>query len=47
MEDEHRLTARSDDMHVRRPVIIWPDYHPQAIEPKNYRHGLLYQKPKR
>src|ERR1700689_1785994 len=44
LQIEYRFTTSADHMHMRWPMIVRVNHHPQSLEPKNCRHSLLYPK---
>jgi hypothetical protein len=44
---EHRLTPSTNYMHMRRPMIIEIDSHPQAAKSQDRWHTSSYHNPKR
>jgi hypothetical protein len=44
---KHRLASSPNHMHMRRPLIIEIDGHPQAAKSRDRWHSSFYDNPKR
>jgi len=41
VQQKHSLAPAPSDMHMRWPVVVRIDRHPEAIEAENSRHGTI------